>query len=173
MTEDEGPQPPRDYMRQQIALPREARENGATAAPETEPEVADEVVVAAEAATSDSAPLDHAESFVDEPADGDHEDHDEPVPMPEEPPQYDPPPLRDRASYGPSSWEPAGTRPLGDRWRPDPSVNLGQATRAIQRRLPNALTYYRRDGVSSAVWAGVATSVAVTAAVWLLTRSSR
>jgi hypothetical protein len=52
-------------------------------------------------------------------------------------------------------------------------VNLGQVTRAIQRRLPNALTYYRRDGVSSAVWAGVATSVVVTAAVWLLTRGNK
>ena len=95
--------------------------------------------------------------------------------MPEEPPQYDSPPERERerADYGPPSWEPAQSLPFGERWTAEPSVNLGQATRAIQRRLPSALSYYRQDGVSSAVWAGVATSVVVTAAVWLLTRGNR
>ena len=53
------------------------------------------------------------------------------------------------------------------------SVNLGQASRALQRRVPMALAYYRRDGVASAVWAGVAASVAVTTVVWLLSRNGK
>jgi hypothetical protein len=55
----------------------------------------------------------------------------------------------------------------------EPSVNLGQASRALQRRLPMALAYYRHDGVASAVWAGVAASVAVTTVVWLLSRNGK
>ena len=55
----------------------------------------------------------------------------------------------------------------------EPSVNLGRASRALERRLPMALAYYRRDGVASAVWAGVAASVAVTTVVWLLTRDGK
>ena len=53
------------------------------------------------------------------------------------------------------------------------SVNLGQASRALQRRVPMALAYYRRDGVASAVWAGVAASVAVTTVVWLPSRNGQ
>lgn len=48
--------------------------------------------------------------------------------------------------------------------------NPGQS---LQRRLPTALDYYRREGVSSAVWAGVATSVVVSAVLWQLTRNGR
>ena len=54
-----------------------------------------------------------------------------------------------------------------------PSVNLGRASRALQRRLPSALAYYRREGVSTAVWAGVATSVLVTAFAWRARRNGR
>ena len=169
MSEDEGTRPLRDYMRQQIDVPRERPANGSTPASTAEPEP--EAAAAPEIEQpADEFSAEEAQSFVEE---ADHDPHDEPVPIPEEPPQYDPPPASERASYGPPSWEPAQSLPFGERWRAEPSVNLGQVTRAIQRRLPNALTYYRRDGVSSAVWAGVATSVVVTAAVWLLTRGNK
>ena len=170
MTEDDGTQPLRDYMRQQIDLPRERPANGSTPATPEEPAAEAAAAPDIEQPAGELSGDEQSQSFVEEP---DHEPHDEPVPMPEEPPQYDPPPASERADDGPPSWDPAQSLPFGDRWRAEPSVNLGQATRAIQRRLPNALTYYRRDGVSSAVWAGVATSVVVTAAVWLLTRSNK
>ena len=54
-----------------------------------------------------------------------------------------------------------------------PSVDLGSASRALQRRLPSALAYYRREGVATAVWAGVATSVLVTAVAWRARRGGR
>lgn len=53
------------------------------------------------------------------------------------------------------------------------ALNIERAGRALQRRLPTALDYYRREGVSSAIWAGVATSVVVTAMLWRLTRDGR
>ena len=53
------------------------------------------------------------------------------------------------------------------------TVNLGQASRALQRRVPAALDYYRREGVAPSIWAGVATSVVVTAVLWRLTRNGR
>ncbi|HJM74647.1 MAG TPA: MFS transporter [Dehalococcoidia bacterium] len=171
MTEDEGTQSVRDYMRQQIDVPRERPANGSTpASSEPAPEAA--AAPEAEPRAEEPVAAEEDRSFGEEP---NHEPHDEPVPMPEEPPQYDSPPERERerADYGPPSWEPAQSLPFGERWTAEPSVNLGQATRAIQRRLPSALSYYRQDGVSSAVWAGVATSVVVTAAVWLLTRGNR
>jgi hypothetical protein len=81
--------------------------------------------------------------------------------------RYQPPP-----AWAPSRPALPSSGPRGT-LRPDVVVNLGEASRALQQRIPAAIAYYRRDGVSSAVWAGVATSVAVTAAVWLLNRNGR
>ncbi len=61
------------------------------------------------------------------------------------------------------------------RWRREiaiePALSLGQARRAIERRLPLALARYRRDGTASAVAVGVTASVVATATLWLLTRN--
>jgi hypothetical protein len=77
------------------------------------------------------------------------------------------PPAVDRPTPGPRRAPAAMPRAV------ERSVNLGQAGRALQRRVPMALAYYRRDGVASAVWAGVAASVAVTTIVWLLARNGK
>jgi hypothetical protein len=98
----------------------------------------------------------------------------EPEPAAEELDPVERPPRRYQP---PPAWAPAPpalpSSGPGGGLRLDVVVNLGEASRALQRRIPAAIAYYRRDGVSSAVWAGVATSVAVTAAVWLLNRNGR
>ena len=181
MSDDDGSQPLRDYMRQQLDVPRETPTNGSAPAsqpeptpePEPEPPPPPPEPVAGVGDTEAAEAAEPAEAVAEQPRD---EAADEGAPMPEQPQPPEPPPAPGRGGYGPPSWQPAqaaqAALPDGGR-EAERSVNLGEATRAIQRRLPNALSYYRRDGVATAVWAGVATSVAVTAAVWLLTRDSK
>ena len=52
-------------------------------------------------------------------------------------------------------------------------VSLATVRGALERRLPGALAYYRREGVAPAFWAGVAASVVVTTAVWLARSNAR
>ncbi|MEE8336717.1 MAG: MFS transporter [Dehalococcoidia bacterium] len=183
MSDDDGSQPLRDYMRQQLDVPRETPTNGSAPAsqpePEPEPQPASELEPAPQPESRPGASVADTEAAeaagpaepVAEPSRDDVAD--EGAPMPEQPQPPEPSPAPGRGGYGPPSWQPAQPALPDGGPGAERSVNLGEATRAIQRRLPNALTYYRRDGVATAVWAGVATSVAVTAAVWLLTRNSK
>ncbi len=177
MSDEDGRQPVRDYMHQQIDAPREAGTNGANGANRA----------ASNGGEADSAgqaeseygftEFEEIEGGEDRPPD-ETAAAEEPAPAAQPSDQFEP----RRRYQPPPAWRPSRpSRPSlpslpslpGSGLRPAAGVNLGEAGRALQRRIPAALAYYRRDGVSSAVWAGVATSVAVTAAVWLLSRNGK
>ena len=184
-----------DYMRQRLVEGRDSADESPAFLPAGEPDVPapSRELPAGPAAAADgpatpsnggSSPPDssHSEDAPDraEPPAGEFipfEELDEPAPRRDsEPPDR----LRAEPAFA------AAHLPVFDRPTPvrrgapaampqavERSVNLGQASRALQRRVPMALAYYRRDGVASAVWAGVAASVAVTTVVWLLSRNGK
>ncbi|HJM88736.1 MAG TPA: MFS transporter [Dehalococcoidia bacterium] len=174
-----------DYMNKQIDAPQEAPSadaapvastNGGSSATAAEPppepplELPADSVIAAPAPEPEPRPMPDFDEF-------DGEAEPEPVPEPE--------PVRERVRSAetasqfrpPPGWTPPRKSLPGGAsdggLRRSPSLNLGSASRALQKRLPGAVSYYRRDGVSSAVMAGVATSVAVTAAAWMLSRNAK
>ena len=198
MSDDDGSQPLRDYMRQQLVEGRDSSDEGPAIAAAGEPDeparpgelpvepaaAADRPVTPSNGGTSppgavrpgDGPRSEDAPNRVEFPA-GEFipfEEVDEPGPGRNAEPADR---LRAEPAFA-GSRLPVLDRPTSIRRVPaampravERSVNLGQASRALQRRLPMALAYYRQDGVASAVWVGVAASVAVTTVVWLLSRN--
>jgi sugar phosphate permease len=183
MSGEDATEPVPDYMNKQIDAPREA--------PGAEAEPAASTNGGLAAAAAESSPEPPADRVDDEPEPAlrsvpssmpDFDEFDA-EPEPEFPPQ--PEPAGERVASdeptsqfrSPPDWTPPQQALPGGAsdggLRRSPSLNLGSASRALQKRLPNAVSYYQRDGVSSAVMAGVATSVAVTAAAWMLSRGGK
>ncbi len=173
MGEENGPPAVSDYMRKRLAEPDEAAVAAVAASP---PEAAVAAVPPAPAEAAEH-PESAAGAFTPfaEQAQDEKNDASDGGGGGDRRPADEPPPPRSTAPRQPQASTPGPALPTTTPGLAPAALAMSveRASRALQRRLPTALDYYRREGVSSAVWAGVATSVIVTAMLWRLTRNGR
>ena len=182
MGEADEPTPESDYMRRRLTEPNAGADpppNGSAQSPPEDPRPSQQ------AADLEPAAPEYESPQLREPISGEfispdeHDQIDEHA-GPEPPPQPRPSPLERPSPRTPVPEQPQlpasghalpATTPVAATTAL--TVNLGRASRALQRRVPAALDYYRRQGVAPSIWTGVATSVVVGAVLWGLSRNGR